>query len=297
MSMTLREVLNLAQHCFEDKGCSDCRRDAELLLCYYLERDRLYLMTHFNDTLDESRCEGFFALMDKRAGGIPVQYIIGETEFMGLPFQVDQRVLIPRQDTETLVELVLDHFKEKKAPLGGFEALDLCTGSGCIAVSLSKLWPGSKVKFTASDLSEGALEVAKGNAKRNGVNGQIRFLQGDLFAPLPLNRKGQGKKQFDLIVSNPPYIPSEVIETLQIEVKDHEPRMALDGGTSGLDFYRIILQEAPKHLKEGGLLAMEIGHDQGNSLEFLAKDSRLWNDVRILPDLAGKDRVFLAVKA
>ncbi|MBE6036125.1 MAG: peptide chain release factor N(5)-glutamine methyltransferase [Clostridiales bacterium] len=297
MSMTLREVLILAERCFQDRGCSDCRRDAELLLCYYLERDRLYLMTHFNDSMDESRCNGFFELMDKRASGIPVQYIIGETEFMGLPFNVDERVLIPRQDTETLVERVLDHYKEKKAPLGGFEGLDLCTGSGCIAISLAKLWPSGKVKLTASDLSPEALAVATGNAKRNGADKHIHFLQGDLFGPLPLNRKGIGKKQFDFIVSNPPYIPSEVIETLQTEVKDHEPRMALDGGVSGLDFYRIILQEAPKHLKDGGLLAMEIGHDQGNSLQFLAEDSKLWKDVKILPDLAGKDRIFWAEKA
>ncbi|MBR5741135.1 MAG: peptide chain release factor N(5)-glutamine methyltransferase [Firmicutes bacterium] len=312
MSMLLRDVYEMAVRCFREIGSPSPEADAETLIEYYFECDRTYVMMHFTDPFDEARCDGFFRLMDLRANGTPVQHITGRQEFMGLPFKTSPEALIPRQDTENLVGRVLSRLEEKKPPFGGFEALDLCTGSGCIAVSIARL-ATKKVHMTASDLSEDALRLARENAERNGAD--VKFVQGDLFEPFPRKKNGEARHPFDVIVSNPPYIATSVLETLRPEVKDHEPRMALDGGPDGLDFYVRIFREAPFYLKQGGLLALEIGSDQASAVRALSDASGAFDplpaesaaakryaspsggtDPYIFPDLAGLDRVWLGIR-
>ena len=290
MGLILKELLQIAENRLTKEGCLDPRLDAELLLSFLLRTERSFFFTHSATPLDDNRCEMFFELVDRRASGEPVQYIIGTQEFMGLRFQVDERVLIPRQDTEVLVERAIEELKTVKRPMGGLEVLDLCCGSGAIAVSLAYYVP--KLKITAADVSKGALDVARENAGGYAPARGIEFVQSDLFGAFPKNRKGEGKKKFDLIVTNPPYIPSEVIPTLQREVARHEPMLALDGGETGLDFYMKILAEAPCYLKKNGLLMMEIGHDQAEAVCALAQGGGGF-DTEVLKDLAGHDRVVM----
>ena len=259
--------------------------------------------------------------LKKRAARIPLQQIIGQQEFMGLSFFVNEHVLIPRQDTETLVELVLQEQKDKDISI-----LDMCTGSGCIAVSLKKL--GGYAHVEGADISEESLKVAKRNSEEilenNDVNNDavssrteqiqnctnltnnqnkqdnseermvseasklsqagVTFRHSDMFSNFPET------EQFDVIVSNPPYIPSAVIEELEPEVRDHEPRGALDGTADGLYFYRILAEECAKHLTPGGHVYFEIGYDQGAAVKELL-DNHGFKDTRVIQDLAGKDRV------
>lgn len=211
-------------------------------------------------------------LVEKRCTHIPLQYLTGEQEFMGLVFQVNEHVLIPRQDTETLVEEALRF----AAP--GMKMLDLCTGSGCIAVSMKHYAPGLAV--TASDLSEDALQTARENARRNHC--AVTFVHSDLFDAL--------EGPFDLIVSNPPYIPEGVIPALMPEVKDHEPVTALNGGKDGLYFYREIIRGSSRFLTEEGYLLFEIGSDQGRAVSEQMADNG-FSEIRVIRDLAGLDRV------
>lgn len=292
MSLPLKELIKYGEKQLVEAGVADAARDAKDLYCYLDKLDAVGLMMHWQDVLTDNICEAYFELVERRASGEPMQYITGVQEFMGLTFNVNPSVLIPRQDTETMVEDALEVLA--KGTLRGEsyvekpsfkEVLDLCTGSGAIGVSIAKL--NGNVKVTCSDLSEKALETAKGNAIANGLK-SIKFEQGDLFEPFCGKL---GKKKFDFIISNPPYIQKEVILTLQTEVKDHEPMMALDGGEDGLDFYRRIAEEAPEHLKKGGVLMMEIGHDQGEAVKGLLEETERFERVVCLKDLAQKDRI------
>ena len=227
------------------------------------------------------KTERYFSMVEMRAGRVPLQQILGVQDFMGLTFQVNAHVLIPRQDTETLVETVL---QEQKGT--GKSLLDLCTGSGCIAVSLAVL--GDFSRIAATDLSREALKVAKKNGERlldKKNRGLLSFFQGDLFEALP-----EDTEPFDVLVSNPPYIPSQVIETLEPEVRDFEPRMALDGSLDGLAFYRRIIGGCRQFLNPGGAVYLEIGYDQGEALKEIFAENGFIN-VRILKDAPGKDRV------
>ncbi len=279
------------------EGCMSPRLDAEVLLCHTLQVDKSFLFAHFGDPLDDRRCEQYFKLIDERAARRPVAYILGSQEFMGLSFSVDERVLIPRPDTETLVEQALELLSQERQPLGGFEVLDLCTGSGAIAISLACLLPGRKLKVTASDLSEEALAVARENAERNKVENMVSFVGGDLYEGIPRSRKGVPKKRFDLITANPPYVRNDVLPTLQREIVEYEPSMALLGGADGLDFYRRIIGEAPDFLKKNGALLLEIGHDQGAALLKLIEEEGGYQDARVRKDLAGNDRVVFCRRA
>ena len=222
--------------------------------------------------------------LEKRASRIPLQQILGQQEFMGLTFFVNEHVLIPRQDTETLVELVLNEQKDKNVSI-----LDMCTGSGCIAVSLKKL--GGYACVEGADISEEALKVAKRNSEEILENSDVNssrtgviFRRSDMFSAFPETER------FNVIVSNPPYIPSAVIEKLEPEVRDHEPRGALDGTADGLYFYRILAEECAKHLTPGGYVYFEIGYDQGAAVKELL-DIHGFKDTRVIQDLTGKDRV------
>lgn len=278
MTMTYRELLIWCEDKLNNAGIKEYKSDAYILFEHALGISKTMFFVKSNDKVDEesSSVLKLKGNVEKRCERIPVQYITNSQEFMGLEFYVDENVLIPRFDTEVLVEEVLKYIK-------GFEGLpdvlDMCTGSGCIAISLAKL--GNTGKVTASDIHEGSIEVAKRNAKSNEV--EINFVKSDLFDLL------EGTS-FDIIVSNPPYIRTEVLETLMTEVIDHEPVRALDGTEDGLMFYRKITKAAVKHLNRPGYLAYEIGHDQGDDVAEIMK-SNGFVDVKVIKDLAGLERV------
>lgn len=266
------ELVEEGQRRLAAAGVEEAAVDAWLLFSYDKKVDRTWYLLNRTQRASGEEQEAYLKLIARRCERVPLQHITGEQEFMGLPFRVTPDVLIPRQDTEVLVEECLRHL----APGNIF--LDLCTGSGCILVSLLHYAKGTF--GTGADLSGKALSVAKGNVEANGV--EARLVQGDLFEPVT--------GTFDLIVSNPPYIASAEIETLAPEVREHEPRMALDGTADGLFFYRRIVQESPSYLKEGGWLCMEIGYDQGAAVRQLM-EARGFATVSVIKDLAGLDRV------
>ena len=259
-----------------EAGIEDADIDAWYLLEYVTGMSRTDFFLERESIAPVEKCLEYEKLIEKRASHIPLQHIIGTQEFMGLEFQVNGDVLVPRQDTECLVEHALPW-------ADGRRVLDMCTGSGCIAVSLCKL--GSPSNCVAVDLSEAALKVAKQNASLNGVN--IEFQLSDMFQ----NVDGE----YDLIVSNPPYIRPDVIETLSEEVRVHEPYMALCGGRDGLEFYRIIAEEGWDFLSEDGIIFVEIGHDQGEAVKEMF-EAKKYENVVIYKDFAGNDRVVSAAK-
>lgn len=256
----------------------------EQLACWAFDCDRTQL--HLGDyETDEEKMKTFYEALDSYARGIPVQYITGEAEFMGFEFQVNPSVLIPRPETEVLVERILQLMGKE-----GFASpyiLDLGTGSGAIAVSLTKHNPLCRI--VASDISEDVLEVAKANAALNGAGERIRFVLSDLFSGIDENER------FDLIISNPPYIPADHYDALPLEVKS-EPRIALDGGEKGLEFYRKIIPESAKRLKEGGYLVLEMGFGQAEAIKKLADETRSFDETEIVKDYNGIKRVFFARK-
>ena len=291
MIITFGEVLEIGIRRLQEAKIADAKRDAESLLLFLMHEDRKFLFLHRNDGTDEYQTDAYFELIDRRAAGEPLQYIVGSQEFMGLTFDVNESVLIPRQDTETLVELALEKAKEKKRSLS---VLDMCCGSGAIAVSMAHFLP--KAKVTACDISTDALETAKKNAEKNGLGGRIDFRESDLFYVKKRKKIIQMKETFDMILSNPPYIPTDVIATLQTEIKDHEPMTALDGGDDGLAFYRRISAEAPQNLKTGGFLILEIGSDQAEAVSALLDEAGVYDEVEVHKDLAGLDRVVMCKK-
>lgn len=297
MSLPIKELISIGTKQLRDAGVADAEIDAKELYCYMRGMDRTALMLRWQEVMQDNQCEAYFNLIERRASRVPLQHITGRQEFMGLPFEVNEKVLIPRQDTETMVEDALE-LMEKGTLRGqeytdglkrGGDILDLCCGSGAIGISIAKLAKGAHV--TCSDLSKDALEVADRNARLNDCK-SVKFTESDMFAAFCGKL---GKKKFNLIISNPPYIPPSVIEGLEPEVRDHEPMMALDGGTDGLDFYRIIAQHAPEHLKKGGVLMLEIGFDQKDAVKGLLQETGRFEKIIGLTDLTGKDRIVCAV--
>ena len=297
MSLPLKELISIGAKQLRDAGVADAEIDAKELYCFMQNMDRTALMLRWQEVLQDNQCEAYFDLIERRASRVPLQHITGRQEFMGLPFEVNDKVLIPRQDTETMVEDALELIdkgtlrgQEYTDGLGkGTDVLDLCCGSGAIGISIAKLAKGAHV--TCSDLSKEALEVAERNARLNDCK-SVKFTESDMFDAF-CGRLG--KKKFNLIISNPPYIPPSVIEGLEPEVRDHEPMMALDGGEDGLDFYRIIAQQALEHLKKGGVLMMEIGFDQKEAVKSLLQETGRFEKVVGLTDLTGKDRIIVAI--
>ena len=273
--MTLSGLLREGREALQAAGIPEWDLDAWYLLEYAAHCTRNeYFLRPEKEVLPQEK-QLYRTLIRKRSAHIPLQYLTGSQEFMGLSFFVDENVLIPRQDTEILVEGAL------RALGSGMRVLDVCTGSGCILLSLLKLCAG--LEGTGTDLSEKALQVAGENARRLGV--EASFVQGDLFEPV------SGK--YDCIVSNPPYIASREVDVLMEEVRDHEPRMALDGGEDGLYFYRKIVAQSPKYLKDRGRIFLEIGFDQGEAVAGLLAPA--FDEVRIVQDLAGLDRVVCGI--
>ena len=272
--MTLREAYEYGQEQLKRVSIEDAALDAWYLLEYVTGITRSRYFLDMNKSLSEEEERQYCEYVAIREKHVPLQHITGVQEFMGLEFCVNEHVLVPRQDTEVLVESVLDVLKP------GMRVLDMCTGSGCILISLLKLGSHENVSGTGVDISEEALRVACRNAEKIDVD--AKFLHSDLFS----NVEGM----YDVIVSNPPYIRTSVIEELEDEVKFHDPILALDGKEDGLYFYRKIIEEAPNYLKSNGRLYFEIGHDQGEDVSRLMREAGFAN-VTVKKDLAGLDRV------
>lgn len=277
--MKYRDLYSQGIETLSSENIPDAKVDARILLEYACKTDRNALFLHGDMEVKDEDEKTYLELLSKRIMHIPLQYLTGEQEFMGLTYKVNESVLIPRQDTECLVEIVLKHLHD------GMRILDMCTGSGCILISL--LHYSNDCEGVGVDLSEEALNVARDNAERLSNNGisdkmNVNFVHSDLFENIDGN--------FDIIVSNPPYIKTEVIKGLMPEVRDYEPMMALDGMEDGLYFYRKIISSAKEHLSRGGQLFFEIGYDQGQEVSDLMRKEG-YTDVEVLKDLAGLDRV------
>lgn len=299
MSLLVKEMLTMGEKQLMDSDIADATRDCKILYCYMMDIPFSKIILEYQEVLQDRLCDKYFELIDRRSNGEPVQYIMGSQEFMGLEFIVNENVLIPRQDTETLVEDALEIIntgtlrgEDMDVKRKEWDILDLCTGSGAIGVSLARI--ANKVNVTCSDISEGAIKVAKENAQKHGVAKSVKFEQGDLFKPFSKHFR---KQKFDMIISNPPYIKSSVIPTLQKEVCEHEPLSALDGGESGLDFHERIVSGVGGHLRKGGVLLLEIGHDQGEAVSGLLSRNGDFTSIRVLKDLAYRDRIVFAKKS
>ena len=268
-------------------GVESARLDAELLLGCALGMSREELIVAARRKLSVAESDRYEDLLRRRLNREPLAYITGQQEFWSLGFLVSGDVLVPRPETETLVERALKHL----AAINNHEApriLELGTGSGAIAVALASELPEAEI--VATEIAPAALQIARRNASRNGVSNAIRFLQGDLFTALDQELE----KEFDLIVSNPPYIPRGEIVHLEAEVSRWEPRAALDGGVDGLDFYRRIIEEAPGYLRQGGAVAVEIGATMGSAALALFRNSAAYLDAQVYQDYSDRDRVVIA---
>lgn len=292
MTLNIIKAMNKAQTLLAEAGIDSPQLESGMLMAHLLGCPRTHLYTDRDRTLGDKETQRYFAMVDKRLKGNPIHYIIGHREFMGLDFYVDENVLIPRPDTEVLVEYVIKYGKDKDSDC--LKILDIGTGSGAIAISLAKYI--EKARITAVDVDNSALLVAKKNGIIHGVEDRIDFIQGDLFTPLinsQRNHKGYST-EFDIMVSNPPYIPRRDIEGLDSQVKDYEPLKALDGGWDGLDFYRRLAEGAPRVLRRGGLWAVEVGYNQAHGVAAILRAQGHYDDIRFAKDLAGYYRVVVA---
>ena len=277
--MTIKQAMIKGITILKLEKISTPKLKARLLLQYVLKKPRQYLIVYDNQKLTELEEREYLKYINLLKQGEPIEHITHQKEFMKLNFYVDENVLIPRQDTEVLVEEVIKIAKKIRAR----KILDLCTGSGAIAVSLAKYIENCEV--TATDISPQAIEIAKTNAKNNQVENKITFIESDLF-------KSIVEEKYDIIVSNPPYIKQEVLKTLDKEVQK-EPRLALDGGKDGLDFYQKIIKEAYKYLKYEGYLCLEIGYDQKEDVIQLIEKEEKYTNTYCVKDLCDKDRVIV----
>ncbi len=279
--MTVNDLRREGKNELTESGIRDADIDSVLILEHVLKADRSYILLNGDRTVDNDSIDAYRSLIEKRKKHIPLQHITGHQEFMGFDFIVNDSVLIPRQDTECLVEEALTEIND------GMKVLDLCTGSGCVMISIAGY--KNDIDAVGTDISEEALEVAGRNADLNKV--YVRFCKGDLYEGL--HNINEYETKFDAIVSNPPYIRSDVIPTLMEEVRDHEPLKALDGGTDGLDFYRRIIDGANEHLIPGGCILFEIGYDQAEAVTDLFKKNG-YRDIETVKDYSGNDRVVKA---
>lgn len=283
---TIGKILNWTSEYFQKNNIDSPRLDAEVLLSHVLKKQRIFLYVHFDQPLNSEELAAYRECVKKRVRRMPVAYIIGSREFMGLDFKVTEATLIPRPDTEILVEAAIERLKQMEGD--ELRIADIGTGSGAICLSL--LHYVENLTAVTVDISEDAIEVARENAQSLGVAERIEFLQGDLLSPL------QNKGKFNAIVSNPPYIPKKVIEGLEPEVRCYEPISALDGGEDGLNFYRRLVSGAAAFLADGGFLAVEIGIEQAEALRQMAGRNLIWKKVEVMKDLAGIERCVILWK-
>lgn len=281
---TILDILRWTTEYFREKAIDNPRLTAEVLLAHSLGQDRMYLYVHFDQPLYEEERAGFRDLIKQRVQGMPTQYLVGTQEFWSMPFRVTPDVLIPRPETEHLVETVIALSKEFPAP----KIVDIGTGSGIIAISLKKELPQAEIH--AGDMSERALAVARQNAAALLAEGHaVSFQQGDLFAPF-------SGRIFDLIVSNPPYIATDEYAGLAREVRDHEPKLALHAGERGVDIYERLIAEAGRYLNAGGYICVEIGYGQEADVVKIFEEHG-YGIHTVLPDYAGIERVIVANRA
>lgn len=273
---TIKKLIQWTAGYFRNHGVEEARLDAELLLGYVLGKPRIYLYTNYDQIMNKEELARYRELIRRRAAGYCTAVLIGEKEFMGIPFRVNEHVLVPRPDTEAWLEKVIQRFRN----LPDISVLDLGTGSGALAVSF--LYYCKEARGVAVDISEKALETAKTNGERAGISDRVEFRRGDFLDALREN------EQFDVILSNPPYIPSGDIDGLAEEVR-REPRIALDGGPDGLKFYRTLGEKAVRFLRPGGLLAAEVGIGQAETVRTFFENGGL-TDIEIIPDYGGVDR-------
>lgn len=277
--MTIRETIRKGMIMLKNNNVTEPNIKARLIMQYVLNKPREYLLIYDKELVMLRQEVNYFKAIKKLCQGIPIQHITHRQEFMKMTFYVDENVLIPRQDTEILVEEVIKIAKKTNSK----KILDLCTGSGAIAISLAKYIENSPI--TAVDISNKALNIAKINSKNNNVEDQITFIESDLFKNLP-------KEKYDIIVSNPPYIKKDIIKKLDKEVQ-REPKIALDGGYDGLDFYRKIISQADEYLKFHGYLCFEIGYDQKEEVEEIIKEQGKYIETYCKKDLCDNDRVIV----
>lgn len=283
---TIKALINWTTDFLSRKGIDSPRADAQILLAHVLKCKRVDLLVRYDEQPSEAERTRFRELIQRRVAGWPVAYLVGSRDFYLLSFDVTPAVLIPRPETETLVLEALEFLKPLKSP----RVLDLGTGSGCIAISLVHQNKDKDTHITAVDISPDALDMAKRNAVKNGIEKKITFLQGDLFTPLAQDAS------FDLIVSNPPYIAQAEFAGLAPDVRDHEPRVALDGGPDGLRYYRRIAADVGRHLKAGGRLMLEIGYTQDEAVRGILAERPELELGLTLKDMAGHSRVVQAKK-
>lgn len=296
---TTRRLLAWMGDAFTKKGLDSPRLMAEMLLAHVIGCDRLRLYTDPDRPANDLERETLRNLVTRALRHEPVQYLVAEAWFFGLPFKVDKRVLIPRPATETIVEHVLQHARVQPGSGGpkgeGLLLADVCTGSGCIAIALLKNLPGARV--IASDLSHDALAVAHDNAARHAVTDRLELLQGDLLQPLLNHPIARADASLNYLISNPPYIPDDEWPAVEPNVKDHEPHLALRGGADGLDFVRPLLAAGPRLLKPAGLLLIEVAHARAPQALALAQQAEGLHACEILKDHEGLNRVIVARKA
>jgi release factor glutamine methyltransferase len=302
--MDIRTALRTGISRLRDAHVASYTLAAELLLLHVLQRDRAWVYAHPEESTDSQQLEAYRSLITRRADGEPTQYLTGKQEFWSLEFEVTPEVLIPRPETEHVMEVALDRLglcelragRPQKTNGRGFLVADIGTGSGCLAVALAKELPGATI--FATDISPAALAVAGRNASRHSVADRIHFLKSDLSEPLNLDSAarqslGNGAASFDLVVSNPPYIARRDVPSLAREVRDFEPAIALYGGEEGYELYTSLVALAAFHLKPGGIFVTELGHASLPAVRPLL-DSRQWTSVGITNDLAGIPRVLAA---
>lgn len=275
--MTIKQAITKGMIMLKSNNVESPKLKARLLLQYVLDKPRQYIIVYDNKEIDKQQQWQYFVNIEKLTKGIPLQHITRRQEFMKMDFFVDENVLIPRPDTEILVEEVIKIAQKYNSP----RILDLCTGSGAIAISLKKFVPNADI--TAVDISEKALEIAQKNAEK--LEAKINFVKSNLFDKLD-------NKKFDIIVSNPPYIRKDEIKKLSEEVQK-EPKIALDGGEDGLDFYRIIAEQAINYLKTGSFLCFEIGYNQKNDVIKIIEDEQNYKNTYCKKDLYGNDRIII----
>lgn len=279
--MKIGELLNIGTKILLEAGIDTARLDSQLLLGKVIKKDKLYLMINNMEDVNNKDEEEFFNLIDKRKEKMPVKYILGECDFMGLDFFVEKGILIPRSDTEVLVEKILSMIDENAE----LKVCDLCSGSGAIGIALA--YYRKNIKVDSIDYYDIPEKITRKNIARHKLQDRVNFIKSDL-----LNEVIDTGIKYDVLVSNPPYIKTEEIETLMSDVKNYEPHTALDGGDDGLIFYRKIVKQSSMVLRKNSILAFEIGFDQGQSVKKLMEDNG-YTKVEVIKDLAGLDRVVI----
>jgi release factor glutamine methyltransferase len=300
-SLDVRNALKQGIHLLREAHVPSDTLAAELLLLHITRHDRTWLYAHPEEILDPKIIESYFALLRRRATGEPTQHLTGKQEFWGLEFEVTPDVLIPRPETEHLIEVALDRLavrelrasRDPKLTGEGLTIVDIGTGSGCIAIALAKELPAAEIY--ATDISPAALTIAQGNATRLGFSNRIQFLESNLLAAFSSSsHQSPGTNHqsllLDLIISNPPYIGRREATALPTEVRDHEPASALYGGEEGYELYGLLIPQAARHLKSGGLLVLELGHDSLTAVRPLLETPQ-WTNLHVTNDLAGIPRV------